>query len=52
MLSEKGKIDYYGKGVSGLGDAVTPEAWWRRWIRAIKAEAARTTAAAAAGQTG
>lgn len=52
VLSEKGKKDYEGKGVSGLGDAVTPEAWWRRWIRAIKAEAARTTAAAAAGQTG
>lgn len=52
VLSEKGKKDYEGKGVSGLGDAVTPEAWWRRWIRAIKAEAARTTAAAAVGQTG
>lgn len=55
VLSEKGKKkDYEGKGVSGLGDAVTPEAWWRRWIRAIKAEAARTTATAAAavGQTG
>ena len=24
-----------------MGDAVTPEAWWWRWIGAIKAEAAR-----------
>lgn len=24
-----------------MGDAVTPEAWWRRWVGAVKAEAAR-----------
>lgn len=24
-----------------MGDAVTPEAWSRRWVGAIKAEAAR-----------
>lgn len=40
-LSEKGKKTTRGRGVSGLGDAVTLEAWWWRWIGAIKAEAAR-----------